>query len=61
MNNEQRFLEALREILEVGSRKVYQSVETEDGTYIKTLVKIDMSIEAMIAKDAIDDAGAEYI
>lgn len=61
MNNEQRFLDALREIVEVGSRRVYRSVETEDGTYIKTLEKIDMSIEAMIAKDAIDDAGAEYV
>jgi hypothetical protein len=45
-------LQALRDIEEVGSRHVYQSFEGEQG-WEKKLVKIDYSIEAEIAHDAL--------
>jgi hypothetical protein len=45
-------LQALRDIEEVGSRHVYQSFEGTDG-WEKKLVKIDRSIEAMMAHDAL--------
>jgi hypothetical protein len=45
-------LQTLRDIEEVGSRHVYQSFEGVDG-WEKKLVKIDRSIEAEMAHDAL--------
>lgn len=45
--------DALREIKNTGSRHVWASSEKEDGSYEKKVVKIDMSIEAMMAHDAL--------
>lgn len=45
-------LQALRDIEEVGSRHIYQSFEGENG-WEKKLVKIDRSIEAEMAHDAL--------
>lgn len=50
------FEDALVEIKEAGSRQVWASHEREDGTYEKRVVKIDMSIEAMTAHDALTKA-----
>jgi hypothetical protein len=45
-------LQALRDIEEVGSRHIYQSFEGDNG-WEKKLVKIDRSIEAEMAHDAL--------
>lgn len=45
-------LQTLRDIEEVGSRHIYQSFEGEDG-WVKELVKVDRSIEAEMARDAL--------
>lgn len=49
-------INALKEIRETGSRQVWQSRETENG-WEKTLVKIDRSIEAEMAHDALTELG----
>lgn len=49
---------ALKEIRETGSRHIWQSRETENG-WEKTLVKIDRSIEAEMAHDALTELGIE--
>ena len=45
-------LQTLRDIEEVGSRHIYQSFEGDNG-WEKKLVKIDRSIEAEMAHDAL--------
>lgn len=50
--------DALREIKDTGSRQIWSSYEREDGSYEKRVVKVDMSIEAMTAHDALTKAGA---
>jgi predicted ribosome quality control (RQC) complex YloA/Tae2 family protein len=45
-------LQTLRDIEEVGTRPVYQSFEGDNG-WEKKLVKIDRSIEAEMAHDAL--------
>lgn len=45
-------VQALRDIQEVGSRPVYRSFEGENG-WVKELVKVDMTIEAEMARDAL--------
>ena len=45
-------VQALRDIEEVGSRHIYQSFEGEQG-WEKKLLKIDRSIEADMAHDAL--------
>lgn len=43
---------ALKEIREAGSRKIWQTKEGENG-WEKTLIKTDRSIEAEMAHDAL--------
>lgn len=45
-------LQTLHDIEEVGSRPVYRSFEGDDG-WVKELVKVDRSIEAEMARDAL--------
>ena len=54
MAENERLRQALRDIIDAGSRQVWQSYGNEDGTYTKTLLKVDMSIEATMALDALD-------
>ena len=49
-------INALKEIREAGSRQVWQSKETDSG-WEKTLVKVDRSIEAEMAHDALTELG----
>lgn len=47
---------ALKAIRDAGSREVWQSREGDEG-WEKTLVKVDRSIEAEIAHDALQELG----
>ena len=49
-------INALKEIRDTGSRQIWASKETENG-WEKTLVKIDRSIEAEMAHDALTELG----
>jgi len=62
MEKTEFLLQALRDIEEVGSRHVYQSFEGKDG-WEKKLVKIDRSIEAEMAHDALSSFNqwGEYV
>ena len=48
----QKAIDTLKEIREAGTRHIWKSRETEHGMQ-KTIVKIDMSIEAAMANDAL--------
>ena len=48
---------ALKAIRETGSRQIWASKETDNG-WEKTLVKVDRSIEAEMAHDALTELGA---
>ena len=59
INTEDRLIKAinaLKEIRYTGSRQIWASKETENG-WEKTLTKIDRSIEAEMANDALKDLG----
>jgi hypothetical protein len=49
-------INALKEIRDTGSRQIWTSKETENG-WEKTLTKIDRSIEAEMAHDALTELG----
>lgn len=53
----EKAIKALKEIRDTGSREVWQSREGETG-WEKKLVKIDRSIEAEMAHDALKELGA---
>lgn len=54
--NLEKAINTLKEIRETGSRQIWASKETENG-WEKTLVKIDRSIEAEMAHDALTELG----
>jgi hypothetical protein len=55
----ERLRKALREIIETGSRNVFSTYGNEDGTYTKTLIRVDRSIEAEMAHDALHQGPLE--
>lgn len=54
--NLEKAINALKDIRETGSRQIWASKETENG-WEKTVVKIDRSIEAEMAHDALKELG----
>ena len=52
----EKAINALKDIRDTGSRQIWASKETENG-WEKTLVKIDRSIEAEMANDALKELG----